>query len=102
MLVLRFVLEFFLTQNGKNMYSLHFPLQPNKESGWTISTAYLKQIVSHIAENSVSWEDIETVLLALEQMHDPAHDSDCASHNSPAYPNGLCDCSRMRIGAFEN
>jgi hypothetical protein len=23
----------------------------------------------------------------------PAHDSDCAQHNMPAYPNGTCDCS---------
>ncbi len=22
-----------------------------------------------------------------------AHDSDCAVHNMPAYPNGKCDCS---------
>lgn len=21
------------------------------------------------------------------------HDSDCATHNEPAYPNGPCDCS---------
>lgn len=84
------------------MMIFKFPLQPNSEGGWTISTAYLKEIASHIAENSVSWEDIETVLLALVQMHDPAHDSDCSMHNSPAYPNGLCDCSRMHIGAFEN
>tara|TARA_R110000868_G_scaffold20938_2_gene87740 strand:- start:1050 stop:1442 length:393 start_codon:yes stop_codon:yes gene_type:complete len=23
----------------------------------------------------------------------PAHDSDCATNNEPAYPNGPCDCS---------
>lgn len=22
------------------------------------------------------------------------HDSDCATHNEPAYPNGPCDCSQ--------
>jgi len=24
------------------------------------------------------------------------HDSDCAQHNEPAYPNGPCDCSARR------
>jgi hypothetical protein len=24
------------------------------------------------------------------------HDSDCATHNEPAMPNGLCDCSLSR------
>ena len=23
----------------------------------------------------------------------PSHDSDCATHNEPAYPNQACDCS---------
>lgn len=23
------------------------------------------------------------------------HDSDCATHNEPAYPNGPCDCSQL-------
>ncbi len=26
----------------------------------------------------------------------PVHDSDCAMHNEPAYPNGPCDCSLSR------
>lgn len=31
-------------------------------------------------------------LLALPE-DGPAHDSDCATHNMPAMPNGPCDCS---------
>lgn len=26
----------------------------------------------------------------------PVHDSDCATHNMPAMPNGPCDCSLSR------
>ena len=26
-------------------------------------------------------------------MTEVLHDSDCAQHNEPAYPNGPCDCS---------
>lgn len=28
-----------------------------------------------------------------EPKDDAVHDSDCALHNMPAYPNGECDCS---------
>lgn len=27
------------------------------------------------------------------------HDSDCATHNEPAYPNGPCDCSAQKDSA---
>ena len=27
------------------------------------------------------------------QLRKPEHDSDCATHNEPDYPNGPCDCS---------
>ncbi len=26
------------------------------------------------------------------------HDSDCATHDSPAYPSGKCDCSTKGVG----
>ncbi|KKL85552.1 hypothetical protein LCGC14_1953590 [marine sediment metagenome] len=26
------------------------------------------------------------------------HDSDCATHNEPAYPNGECDCVVLPVG----
>ncbi|MBI1316387.1 hypothetical protein GC167_05945 [bacterium] len=27
----------------------------------------------------------------------PIHDSDCATHNEPAFPNGPCDCPHSRM-----
>lgn len=32
-------------------------------------------------------------------MTEVQHDSDCAQHNEPAYPNGPCDCSVSRLPA---
>ena len=29
------------------------------------------------------------------------HDSDCAVHNEPAYPNGPCDCGAEMVEALE-
>jgi hypothetical protein len=75
-----------------------------------------------IAESSVSWWDREGVfikqvetptpgdlkphketlligrdgvpsLIAALQKFMAGHDSDCATHNEPAMPNGPCDCS---------
>lgn len=53
-----------------------------------------------------SWHDLpERVTAAMNALqgamelasanvcHD-SHDSDCATHNEPAYPNGPCDCSK--------
>ena len=33
-------------------------------------------------------------LEALAEEDEPAHYSDCAVHNEPAYPNGPCDCRK--------
>lgn len=57
-----------------------------------------------IHEGSQGWR-VVCMLLAEEVRRlrgEPAgqfwasdqHDSDCATHNAPAYPNGPCDCSK--------
>lgn len=33
-----------------------------------------------------------TTIRSIPEMQ-PIHDSECAQHNMPAYPNGPCDCS---------
>lgn len=40
--------------------------------------------------------EIDAILPATD-----SHDSDCATHNMPAYPNGDCDCSLATEGKKE-
>lgn len=35
-------------------------------------------------------------LWVCADCHPEQHDSDCATNNEPAMPNGLCDCSLER------
>lgn len=39
-------------------------------------------------------EAVPGLIAALRQF--VGHDSDCATHNEPAMPNGPCDCSLSR------
>ena len=55
------------------MLPLRFPPQPNGEGGWSISTEFIKAVEAQInAQESdrCSWEEIESVLLAAQQVVD--------------------------------
>ena len=48
-------------------------------------------------------EDADDILRTLDSQGvvikvNRVHDSDCAVHNMPAYPNGPCDCRVLPVG----
>lgn len=55
--------------------------------------------VGRMAKDAEKWREREAKIESLKArgfLGSPlrdAHDSDCATHNEPAYPNGPCDCS---------
>lgn len=55
-----------------NGQELLFPRQPEKRGGWTISTEYIERVKKRIDKSShypvPQWEEIESVLLAVEDM----------------------------------
>lgn len=52
---------------------------------------YIKDLVVSTYENSRR-KNMATVL----------HDSDCAQHNEPAYPNGPCDCGADKLVSLKD
>lgn len=79
-----------------------FPRQPNGDGGWTICPKFLGSLIRSMEESDFRpcMEEAEQVLLALERLGSVVHDSDCATHNMPAYPNGLCDCSFAELQRY--
>jgi len=62
----------------------------------------LPKMLAVQAEDSGMFYDFEADQFLATEVSEPElpstssgdnHDSDCATHNEPAYPNGPCDCT---------
>lgn len=61
----------------------------------------LRRLARQLDDESIDWHDYQHVAAALREYAESLerepkpvdnHDSDCATHNMPAYPNDQCDC----------
>jgi len=65
----------------------------DKTDGNEDNPAHFNCAVNELAQNKLGCECKEC--LNLFNNTGNKHDSDCAVHNMPAYPNGACDCNHF-------